>query len=179
MFDELKKLEPDFNESIFQSKVDNIFILMLNSIMFRELDRVSASLGSNVRKEVENRIEELKRNNEIQMFDELNVRSTQIRHVDIREDCYRIDVILKSRYMDYKIDATTKKLKSGDNTQRIEKTNFLTFEEKRNHKELGIAAKCPYCGASIDYNKTGVCEYCKQQMPKEEYDWILISWSEN
>ncbi len=179
MFEELQKLEPSFTESMFKTKVDNIFVLMLNSIMFRDIERVSSSLGETLREEVSTRIENLKANNEIQMYDELNVKHTEIKKVEILEDRYRIEVLLTSRYMDYKLDNSTKKLKSGDNSRRVEKSNFLVFEEKRKHKSLGIAAKCPNCGAPIDYNKTGVCEYCKQQMPKEDYDWVLVSWRES
>ena len=37
MLDELMKLETDFNVSIFHSKVSNIFVLMMNAIMFQDI----------------------------------------------------------------------------------------------------------------------------------------------
>ncbi len=178
MLEELQKLEPSFTESMFKTKVDNIFISLLNAIMFQDIERVSSSLGENLREEITAKIETLKSSNEIQMYDELNVKHTEITRVQILEDCYQIQVTLTSRYMDYRLDNQTKKLKSGDNSRRVEKQNYLVFEEKRNHKSLGDSIKCPYCGAPIDYNKTGICEYCKQQMPKEDYDWVLVSWRE-
>ncbi len=178
MLEELKKLDNTFTESMFKAKVDNIFVLMMSSIMFRDITRVSASLSENMRVYIKNRIDELLNNNEIQMYDELNVKHTEITNFQILEDRYVIEVLLTSRYMDYRIDSTTKKFKSGNNSSRVEKRNRLIFEEKRNHKSLGIAAKCPSCGANIDYNYSGVCEYCKAQMPKEDYDWILTSWEQ-
>ncbi len=179
MLEELKRLDNTFTESMFKSKVDNIFVLMMSSIMFKDISRISSSLNENMRAQIQRRIDELQRNNEIQMYDELNVKHTEIGNVQILEDKYVIEVILTSRYMDYKLDNTTKKYKSGNNSSRIEKRNRLIFEERRDHKSLGIAAKCPSCGANIDYNYSGVCEYCKAQMPKEEYDWILTSWEQS
>ncbi len=178
MFDELQKLEPEFTESMFQTKVNNIFVAMMNAIMFRDIERVSSSLGEEMRGVISNRINELNQNHEIQMYDELNVKHNEVVKVTILEDRYQIDVKLTSRYMDYKLDSDSKALKSGNNSSRIEKVNWLTFEEKRNHKSLGTSAKCPSCGAPIDYNYTGVCEYCGSQMPKEDYDWVLVSWTQ-
>lgn len=178
MLEELKRLDSSFTESMFKTKVDNIFVLMMSSIMFRDITRISSSLNESMRVKIQSKIEELQNRNEIQMYDELNVKHTEIQNVQILEDKYVIEVLLTSRYMDYKIDATTKKYKSGNNSSRIELRNKLIFEEKRNHKSLGIAAKCPNCGANIDYNYSGVCEYCKAQMPKEDYDWILTSWEQ-
>lgn len=178
MLEELKKLDSTFTESMFKTKVDNIFVLMMSAIMFKDMSRVYSSLNEDMRNQIQNRINELLNNNEIQMYDELNVKHTEIGNVQILEDRYVIEVILTSRYMDYKLDNTTKKFKSGNNSSRIEKRNRLLFEEKRDHKSLGIATKCPNCGANIDYNYSGVCEYCKAQMPKEDYDWILTSWEQ-
>ena len=159
MLEELKRLDTTFTESMFKTKVDNIFVLMMSSIMFRDISRISSSLSEGMRVQIQNRINELLNNNEIQMYDELNVKHTEIGNVQILEDKYIIEVLLTSRYMDYRIDSNTKKFKSGNNSSRIEKRNKLIFEEKRNHKSLGIAAKCPSCGANIDYNYSGVCEY--------------------
>lgn len=178
MLEELKKLDSTFTESMFKTKVDNIFVLMMSSIMFRDITRISSSLSENMRMQIQNRINELQDRNEIQMYDELNVKHTDIKDVQILEDRYVIEVILTSRYMDYRLDGSTRKFKSGNNSSRIEKKNRLVFEEKRDHKSLGVVAKCPNCGANIDYNYSGVCEYCKSQMPKEDYDWILTSWEQ-
>lgn len=178
MLEELKKMDSSFTESMFKTKVDNIFVLMMSSIMFKDIKRVYSSLNESMRNKIQEKIDKLNENNEIQMYDELNVKHTEIENVQILEDKYVIEVLLTSRYLDYKLDATTKKYKYGNNSRRIELKNKLIFEEKRDHKKLGIAAKCPYCGANIDYNYSGFCNYCKSQMPKENYDWILTSWEQ-
>lgn len=176
MLDELKKLDTTFQEALFYSKVNNIFVLMLNAIMLSDMTGIESSLSSNMKEKISKQINELIKNNEIQMYDELNVKSTTITNVNITDDMFFIDVKLVSRYLDYKLDRNTKEYKYGDKESRIEIVNYLTFCEKRNHRDMSKAFYCPNCGANVDYNYSGLCKYCNSQLPKEEYDWILESW---
>lgn len=176
MLEELIKLEPDFNVSIFHSKVSNIFVLMMNAIMFQDITRAYASLNEDVRMKVARKINELKTQGLTQLYDELNVKSVQITDVNILEDRFVVNVLLVSRYLDYRINSTTKQYVDGNNQSRVEKNNYLTFELKKNHKKIGNAAHCPNCGANIDFNYTGLCTYCNSQINKAEYDWILTKW---
>ena len=90
-----------------------------------------------------------------------------------------IDVEIVSRYMDYIIDINTGDLISGDDTRRIERRNILRFEKKLNTKDFGIVRKCPGCGASINVNNTGKCEYCDTIFNLDDYDYILVSINVN
>ena len=49
----------------------------------------------------------------------------------------------------------------------------MTFEKKKDNKELGAARRCPGCGANLDINKTGVCTYCGTVIELENYDWVI------
>ena len=75
--------------------------------------------------------------------------------------------------MDYKIDKTTREYKSGNNQSRIEKSHILTFRKKKNANREGISRKCSGCGASINANSTGICQYCGTIYNTEDYDWVL------
>ena len=33
--------------------------------------------------------------------------------------------------------------------------------------------KCPTCGAIVDVNKNGKCEYCHTIFNLEKYDWVI------
>ena len=81
MLEELKKLDSTFTESMFKSKVDNIFVLMMSSIMFRDITRIYSSLNEGMRHKVQEIIDELNSKNEIQMYDELNVKDTEIKNI--------------------------------------------------------------------------------------------------
>lgn len=175
MLNELIKLDNTFSESKFLTKVDNIFVMLHISLMTNNLERVKHFINDEIFNEFDKRLNQLNKNNQVQMFDELNVKSTEIKDIEITDENFIIRVKLTSRYMDYIIDKNTKKLISGNNTSRVQKDNFLTFTKKRNFKEQGSVRKCPSCGANMDVNNTGKCKYCGTIYNNVDYDWILTN----
>ncbi len=165
----------EFNEAMFKTKIDNIFVKVYTSIMKQDLSEVLHFISNNLEYELQNKINTLKDNNQRQMYDELNVKDTQILNRRIEDDKEVIEVKLTSRYMDYIIDLDTGDLVSGDDSRRIEKNNILRFEKEFNTKEIGLVRKCPGCGASISVNTTGKCKYCDTIFNQEEYDYVLVS----
>ena len=120
MLNKLINLDPTFTESSFKTKVDNIFVMLHMSLMTDNMKRVDHFISDNVYEEFNNRLNVLNSNNERQMFDELNVKSTDIIKVDITDDKYIITVRIISRYMDYIIDKESGNFKRGNNTSRVE-----------------------------------------------------------
>ena len=166
---------PEFNEAMFKTKVDNIFVKLYTCIMKQDLSDVAHFIGDTIQNELEGKINNLQEHNKRQMYDELNVKDTRIISRNISGNKEVIEVELISRYMDYIIDIDTGDLISGDDTRRIEKRNILRFEKKLNTKEIGLVRKCPGCGASISVNTSGKCEYCDTIYNEEDYDYILVS----
>ncbi len=169
----------DFNEAMFKTKVDNIFVKLYTCIMKGNLTDVRHFISEELYNNYINKINELISHNNRQMYDEINVKNTMIINRKILEDKEIIDVEIVSRYMDYIIDINTGDLISGDDTRRIERRNILRFEKKLNTKDFGIVRKCPGCGASINVNNTGKCEYCDTIFNLDDYDYILVSINVN
>ena len=170
---ELQQVDPTFTESSFISKVDNIFIMLYSGIMFGNLERIRHKLSDKMINYYQGIINNLVSQNLIEMFDELNVKSTSITGIYRDDEKYTIEVLLVSRYMDYYIDRTTRQYISGNNQYRIEKNNYLVFTKKMNAKVEGTTRKCPGCNANIDSNSTGKCPYCGTFYDTANYDWIL------
>ena len=169
----------DFNEAMFKTKVDNIFVKLYTCIMKGDLTDVRHFISEELYNNYINKINELISHNKRQMYDEINVKNTMIINRKILEDKEIIDVEIVSRYMDYIIDINTGDLISGDDTRRIERRNILRFEKKLNTKDFGIVRKGPGCGASINVNNTGKCEYCDTIFNLDDYDYILVSINVN
>lgn len=169
----------DFNEAMYKTKVDNIFVKLYTCIMKGDLTDVRHFISEELYNNYINKINELISHNKRQMYDEINVKNTMIINRKILEDKEIIDVEIVSRYMDYIIDINTGDLISGDDTRRIERRNILRFEKKLNTKDFGIVRKCPGCGASINVNNTGKCEYCDTIFNLDDYDYILVSINVN
>lgn len=163
----------EFNEDMFKTKVDNIFVKLFTSIMMGNLDDVKHFISDDVRKKYQSYINALSNDNERQMYDELNVKNTKILNRKEFDDKEVVEVEIISRYMDYIINIDTGETIKGDDTRRIEKRNILTFEKKKDTKNIKLVRKCPGCGASISVNTSGKCEYCGTIFNQEDYDYIL------
>lgn len=162
-----------FSEAKFKSKVDNVFIKLYTGVMKQDLENIKHFMSDEVYQKYMRKINESKSKNEIQMYDELNVSNTNIDSVEEFEDRYEINVTLLTKYLDYRITKDTKKYISGDRNVRKEKNVSLKFSKIKNAKAQGNARTCPGCGANIDVNKNGVCEYCGCVYTLKNYDWVL------
>lgn len=168
-------LDPTFTSESFKTKVDNIFVMLHVSLMTDNMKRVRHFVSDKVYEEFNDRLSSLNSNNERQMFDELNVKSTDIVSVEVTDDKFIIKVRLVSKYLDYVVDKTTNKIKRGNNTNRVEKENILVLEKRRDSKRQGVVRFCPNCGHPMDVNKSGYCEFCHSTYNQETYDFVLTS----
>lgn len=170
---EFKNINPEFEESMFLTKANNIFVKLFTNIMMDKLEEVDHFVGDDVYKFACDKLEAAKSNGCRQMYDELNVKDSQIRNVEVKQDVYEIKVYLQSRYMDYIINLSNGSVVSGDDTRRIKVDYYLTFTKKINADEQGITRKCPTCRAPLSVNTSGKCEYCGSTYNQEDYDWVL------
>ena len=127
--------------------------------MKQDLSDVEHFISNELKKELDSKINNLKSQNKRQIYDELNVKNTNILSRNIENDKEVIKVEIISRYM--------------------EKRNILKFEKKLITKEIGLVRKCPGCGASISVNTSGKCDYCDSIFNWEDYDYILVELTIN
>lgn len=170
---EFSNIDKTFNEAMFMTKVNNIFIKFFTAIMMDNLVEVDHFIGDEVYNYGENILKSCRKNNYRQMYDELNVKSSRINSIEATDEAFIINVYLESRYMDYILDIDSGNLVSGNDSSRIQVDYMLTFIKKRNASNGGIAKKCPACGAPMDVNNKGLCEYCGAIYNQEDYDWVL------
>lgn len=173
--EELVEKDNNFSVSSFISKVDNTYIMLKSAIMTGNIKKVKHKISPDIYKNLEIKINELNEKNQQQLYDELNIKSTQICEISEDTDNYIIKVLLISRFMNYIIDKESKKYISGNKENRIEKKNYLTFKKHKNSKKEKIVKKCPGCGANLNVSSSGICTYCGATYDTENYDWVLTN----
>lgn len=171
--DNIVNQDPEFSESKFKSKVENEFVQIMLSIMTGKIERIRHFISDSVYQNILAKVEEDKKNNRIQMYDELNVSDVKISTIQELDDCFQIDVIVHSKALEYYINRATRKFLSGNNKYRTERDNVLVFKKSKDNKALGNARKCSSCGANLDINKNGKCSYCGSIFELEKYDWTI------
>ena len=171
--EEYKQIDPSFELSMFMTKVNNIFIKLFTSIMMDKLDDVKHFISQDTLQYASNILNNAKNSGNRQMFDELNVKDSNIIDIQVNDNVHTIKVYLQSRYMDYIINLSNGNLVSGNNTSRIQVDYDLTFVKKSTTSTQGIIRKCPSCGAALSVNTSGKCEYCGSIYNQSDYDWVL------
>lgn len=173
VLDNLIKQDSDFSESKFKSKVENEFIQIMLSMVSRKTLPIRHFVNDEVYAKIINKINNDVNNGRIQIYDELNVAGVELRNIQELDDKFKIDVVVHSKALDYYLSLATRRYLSGNNTSRTDRDISMTFEKKKDNKELGAARRCPACGANLDVNKTGVCTYCGTILKLENYDWVI------
>ena len=172
MTDEIKKYDDDFTEATFLTKADHIFIMILSAIMENDLSSVKHYLSEDVYNHFDELVKSYEKDKVIRLFDEMNVKSTDIVNYTVEDNKLNIKVLLVSRYMDYFIDEDGE-FKSGINDHRIELEHHITFTKRLDAKDLDEVRRCPSCGHSLDINASGLCPYCGQTIDMSDYDYII------
>lgn len=165
--------DKDFAEAKFRAKVDNMFIQTYTGVMKQDLSKVEHFLSKEMFEKYSKKVENLKSKNQLQIYDELNVSDTNIINIEELEDRFVIKVSLLTKYLDYILTKDIKKYVSGDRDVRVEKRVRITLSKIKNAKSMEEARKCDGCGANMDLNKTGVCEYCGTVFELKNYDWVI------
>lgn len=172
MLNKVIEYDKNFNEALFLSKADHIFIMILNAILENDMTSVKHYLSDEVYKKFDAMVNSYKEKGITRIFDEMNVKQTKIVDTNIQDNKINITIDLTSRYMDYFIDENGNFV-SGNNQSRIEKNHRIVLTKDINAKELKEARRCNHCGKTLDINATGVCPYCKEVIDISMYDYIV------
>lgn len=74
------------------------------------------------------------------------------------------------------INPNTKEIINYDDTFVIQK-KYVTFYKNKNSKTTSgidfIVDTCPNCGAKMELNNIGTCEYCKSNLINGNYSWVI------
>lgn len=170
----IEDYDKDYNEAIFLSKVDHIFIMILDSIMENNMINVKHYLSEDVYNKFDQIVKDYSSKGLTRLFDEMNVKSTSINNFDVKDNLLNVNVTITSRYMDYFLDSNGEYV-SGVNDHRIELTHNIVFSKRLDAKGLKESRDCPGCGNSLDINATGVCPYCGMVIDMSKFDYIITS----
>ena len=84
---------------------------------------------------------------------------------------YIAKVYLNVKFYDYIENIDNGVVLRGAKNRKLNNIYILTFiSTKEEKKEINI---CPRCGAPVEGNSTGICEYCKSKLINETHDWVM------
>ena len=113
----------------------------------------------------------------------LEVKGEQniMKDIQLKQSCLRDvtnqngTVTIKTNYViemyDYIADVNTKKLIRGEDKEKICILYEMSFRKALSEDEK--VTHCPNCGAKVEMNSTGTCEYCGSKLVSENTKWVL------
>lgn len=173
---DISKYDNTLDNAMFLTKVDNIFVMLYSSIMDRNLNRVKHRVSDDIFEKYEKFVNDLIDKKQIQMYGELNVKSSEIVNIDNTDDLI-VTVKLITRYLNYIVDEQYNYI-SGDTNEREEHELLLKLVKRKDADKLAASRHCPTCGALMDISNNGQCNYCGSIFNIEDYDWVLIEINE-
>lgn len=92
---------------------------------------------------------------------------------DLKEEngVYIAKVGLNVKFYDYIENVNTGMILRGTANRKLNNTYVLTLI--RSKEDTNKINNCPRCGAIVEGNSTGICEYCKSKLINKNYDWVM------
>lgn len=165
--------DPQFSMPLFQARAEMIFAELQAAWSSRDWTRSRPHVSDNLFQMQLYWIETFERLKVRNVLDELEIRGVQL--AAVHSDSYYdvITVRIFARCLDF-YRADDGRILSGSASRPRPFSEYWTFIRGRGKGGAPKAQKsCPNCGAPLQINQAGICEYCKAKVTSGEFDWIL------
>lgn len=168
--EEANAVIPNFNIDEFNYKAYEIFYNVQMGWMEFDYDKLKELLTDELYNTYLMDLEALKIKNQKNVMKSFELIETKLVNLKEENNQYIAKVILEVKFIDYIEDSNTHKLLRGSNTHKLDNTYELTFVRTKEDKKVDI---CPSCGAQVNGNVSGICEYCNSKLINNTHDWVL------
>jgi predicted lipid-binding transport protein (Tim44 family) len=171
----IKAHDPQFEAEAFLGQAQTSFFTIQQAWMECKPEMSRAVMADGLAQQTAFQLEEYSRDNRRNRLDGLTVSDARIvgAHSDAVYDT--ITVRFSAASADYDVDAGSGRFVKGNRDVQPWTEDWI-FQRSASAvtKAAGLMShSCPNCGAPINVNAQGVCEYCKQQVMSGKYDWVL------
>ena len=171
----IKEHDPAFEPEAFVTQAQTMFFTIQQAWMECKPEMSRAVMADGLAQQTAMQLDEYKRDNRLNRLDGLTVSDASIvgAHSDSMYDT--ITVRFSAASADYDVDANSGRFVKGSRDVQpwTEDWIFQRSSGAVTKPEGLLTHKCPNCGAPINVNAQGMCEYCKQQVMSGKYDWVL------
>ncbi len=154
----------EFNQIVFNTYKD-IQIAWMNF----DLDTIKNLVSDEIYNMYSMQLDTLKIKGQKNIMQEIEYINNYISNITFENNVETINTILTVECFDYLVNQNNKVVR-GNKKQKLIYTYQLTFTKYTTDKKI---THCPNCGAKIDINSTGVCEYCNSTIINQETKWIM------
>jgi len=174
---ELKSRDPNFSEQQFEDMASTAFFKIQEAWTKRDMSLARAFMSPTLFGRFQSQIDGLKSAGKVNKMDNLAIGSVQIVEAVHDGGFDYVTVQVSASAADYMVDQKTGKLISGSQESQpfTEYWSFLRSDQvktKASGTELEVK-HCPNCGAPLQVNALGKCEYCGSEVTSGAFSWVL------
>lgn len=165
--------DPQFSMPLFRARAEMVFGELQAAWSSRDWTRSRPYVSDNLFQMQLYWIETFERLKIRNVLEQLEILDVQL--AAVQSDAYYdvITVRIIARCLDY-YRAEDGRILSGSARSPRRFTEYWTFIRGRGKGGPPKAEKrCPNCGAPVQINQAGICDYCKAKVTSGEFDWIL------
>ena len=163
----IKKSIPNFNKQEFLKQGYSIYYDIQMAWMDFKLEDITDEIYTMY----ESQLATLEVKGEQNIMKDIQLKQSCLKDVTNQNGTITIKTNYVIEMYDYIADVNTKKLIRGENKKKIRILYEMSFRKTLNENEK--ITHCPNCGAKVEMNSTGTCEYCGSKLVSENTKWVL------
>jgi hypothetical protein len=174
----IQQKDPGFNQQVFLDRAQAAFFALQNAWMRRDLTPARAYLSDAIYQRWQTQVQQLLAAHKRNVLENLVVGGVTIAKATSDSNFDSITVRIDAAAADYDVDDQTNRIVYGSRSQQAftEYWTFIRSASARTRAGEGPEiTQCPNCGAPLNINESGVCQYCKEVVTSGRFGWVLDS----
>ena len=167
----IKKSIPNFNKQEFLKQGYSIYFDIQMAWMDFKLEDIKDKVTDEIYTMYESQLATLEVKGEQNIMKNIQLKQSCLKDVTNQNGTITIKTNYVIEMYDYIADVNTKKLIRGEDKKKIRILYEMSFRKTLNENEK--ITHCPNCGAKVEMNSTGTCEYCGSKLVSENTKWVL------
>ena len=162
---------PNFNKQEFLNNGYKIYEDVQNAWMNFKLDDVKDVITDEIYNMYDSQLSTLEVKGEKNIMKDFKLVKSYLKDVNVQNETITITTGYIIEMYDYIIEESTGKVLRGSSTNKLRIVYEMKFRQTLNSNEK--VDHCPNCGAKVEMNSTGTCEYCGSKLVSENTKWVL------
>lgn len=167
--DEIHEYISDLNIQEFNNTVFNNYKQIQEAWTIFDLDTIRNLVSDEIYNMYSMQLDTLKIKSQKNIMSDITYIDNYITDINVDNNIETIETILKVSCYDYLVDDKDNVIRGNKNI-KLHYTYKLTFTRKIAKTNLKY---CPNCGAELNINSSGVCNYCNSTIINNENNWIM------
>lgn len=175
----LREKDPDFSEAVMLSKAENLFMTMQLAWAQQEYEPLRPFLSNALYEQHAKQLADKIARDEKNVSSQIAVLHSKLESYSTDGHTDYLNIWLRVKMKDHIVQKSNPSKVISGNPDRIYFFDFR-WQFTRTAGAKTIAAtdgvntgECPNCGANINMNQSGKCDYCGSVISTTEYDWVL------